>query len=128
MSLLFKFLHKIFFCVKPEALSRAGATSTPCSLLCRCFRDRGYQKRLHADTWVVHLLLGETRIDNVHNAIYSEGRLGNVRGYDDLPPGRAVWDTRWGCRIEYSLLLVRWQRRVEGDARKGSDSVWVIGS
>src|SRR5216684_4235620 len=110
MRLLFEFLHEIIFCVQPEALSRAGTTSTPCPLLCRCFRDGGYQKRLHADTWVVHLLLGETGVDNVNNAIYSEGRLRNVRGYDDLPPGRAIWDTRLRRRIKYTLLLLRRQR------------------
>ena len=79
------------FCVEAEGLAFACTACTSCSLVCAGFRDRRHQQRLNTDTWVVHLLFGKSRIDDVHNPVDGQRSFCNVGRNDNLAPGRTIW-------------------------------------
>ena len=94
-------------CVQAEAFARCDATRSTGSLIGRRLRYGRDDERLHAGACVVGLLLAEARIDDVHDAVDGERRLGDVGGEDDFARVR-----RSG--LEYLDLHVRGQIRVDG--------------
>mmetsp|Transcript_52130 Transcript_52130/g.124170 ORF Transcript_52130/g.124170 Transcript_52130/m.124170 type:complete len:236 (+) Transcript_52130:600-1307(+) len=96
-------------CVESVALAWASSTGSAGALCGRCLGDRAHQQGLLPNARVVDLLLGEARIHDVHNAIYSNGGFSNVRRYNHLPTGRTTRTLRPRNRLEDPLLQVRGQ-------------------
>ena len=64
--------------VQPEALSRRHAARAACALIGRRLGHGRHDQRLHACAWVVRVLLGEARVDDVHNIVDGDRGLGDV--------------------------------------------------
>mmetsp|Transcript_32112 Transcript_32112/g.68363 ORF Transcript_32112/g.68363 Transcript_32112/m.68363 type:complete len:713 (-) Transcript_32112:7-2145(-) len=101
------------FGVQAEALPRAGTSRSACPLSRRGAGDGAHQQRLDAYAWVVHLLLAEPRVDDVHYSIDGQRRLCDVGRDDDLSPRRPPHRPRPGRGREYLPLLRRRERRVQ---------------
>ena len=52
--------------------------------------DGGHQQRLHSDPWVVNLLLGKPRVNDVHDAVNGQRRFRNVGRDHNLASWRAA--------------------------------------
>ncbi len=61
--------------------------------LSRSPRDGCDQKRLNANTRIVHLLFGKSRIHNIHNTIDRQRCLGNVGAHNDFATGWSACET-----------------------------------
>ena len=70
--------------VEAEALTGAGTTGTTASLVGRGLADGGDEEGLDAELRIVHLLLGESAVDDEDDSVNGEGRLSNVGGDDNL--------------------------------------------
>lgn len=88
------------------------SASAATALVRRRARDGGDEKALYAGAGIVHLLFGEAGVDDVHNAVNRQRRLGDVGRDDDFAPGGAP--RRCLRRVfKDALLLLRGQRRVQ---------------
>ncbi len=101
--------------VESKALARLCTTGTAGTLLSRGTADGRDEQGLNSNARVVHLLLGEPGVDDEHDAVDRERRLGNVGRADNLPPDPAV-GLVGRRRLEDPLLQVGRERRVERDA------------
>mmetsp|Transcript_20473 Transcript_20473/g.61034 ORF Transcript_20473/g.61034 Transcript_20473/m.61034 type:complete len:369 (-) Transcript_20473:525-1631(-) len=99
--------------VEPETLARLRAAGTPRALRRRGLRHRRNQQGLHSNPGVVDLLLRESGVDDVDDAVDGDGRLRDVRGDDDFAAVRAAGVLRARRDLEDLLLLCRRKRRVE---------------
>mmetsp|Transcript_9026 Transcript_9026/g.22493 ORF Transcript_9026/g.22493 Transcript_9026/m.22493 type:complete len:450 (+) Transcript_9026:611-1960(+) len=112
--------------IQPKTLPRPRPPRAPRALLRARLGYRAHEQRLHADARVVHLLLREARVDDVHDALDRERRLGNVGGDDDLAAARAAWAARRGRGVEDALLAVRGEGGVEGEDDESAAGVGVL--
>eukprot|EP00162_Nutomonas_longa_P013791 comp21710_c0_seq1/m.48328 comp21710_c0_seq1/g.48328 ORF comp21710_c0_seq1/g.48328 comp21710_c0_seq1/m.48328 type:complete len:398 (-) comp21710_c0_seq1:968-2161(-) len=64
--------------VQTVALARARATRTSCALARCSLGDWGHNQRIHAVLGIVHVLLGEPRVDDIVDAVDGERGLGDV--------------------------------------------------
>mmetsp|Transcript_28058 Transcript_28058/g.70446 ORF Transcript_28058/g.70446 Transcript_28058/m.70446 type:complete len:233 (+) Transcript_28058:889-1587(+) len=112
VRLLNQVLLEGVFGVEAERLSGARTAGTTGPLLGRRSGDRGHQQRLHANARVVHFLLGEAGVDDVHDAVNGERRFRDVGGYDALASPGATRHTRRGGGFEDPLLLLGGQTSV----------------
>mmetsp|Transcript_20640 Transcript_20640/g.59944 ORF Transcript_20640/g.59944 Transcript_20640/m.59944 type:complete len:290 (+) Transcript_20640:1030-1899(+) len=99
--------------VQPEALSRPGTPGASRSLPRRSAGYGRYQQRFDPNAGIVHLLLGETGIDDVHDPVDRQRRLGHIGRYHHLPSGRSSHDARTRSPIENLALLLGGQRRIQ---------------
>mmetsp|Transcript_12823 Transcript_12823/g.27654 ORF Transcript_12823/g.27654 Transcript_12823/m.27654 type:complete len:661 (-) Transcript_12823:60-2042(-) len=110
---LLQIVVEALFGVQSKALSRTGSSRASRSLTRRRPRDGTDQQRLHPNPRIVHLLLAKSRIDDVHDAVDGQRRLGDVRRHHHLPSRRPSHDPRTRSRREDLLLLRGGQRRVQ---------------
>mmetsp|Transcript_14985 Transcript_14985/g.34329 ORF Transcript_14985/g.34329 Transcript_14985/m.34329 type:complete len:504 (+) Transcript_14985:753-2264(+) len=99
--------------VQPEALARLGAACPARALVSRGLGDGGDQERLDPDARVVNLLLGEARIDHIHDPVNRERRLRNVGRKDDLAAVGIARLARRRRRVEDLPLPIHRQSRVQ---------------
>ena len=70
--------------VEPVALARPRTPRPPGALLGLGLRDGSDEELVHARLRVVDVLLDESRIDDVVDAVDRQRRLGNIGGNDYL--------------------------------------------
>ena len=80
----------IYKCIKPKPLAARNEESEDlCCLgiskICTCLRHWKYLEGVHADPGVEDLHLAVAAVDDEHDAVEGQRRLGNVGGHDTLP-------------------------------------------
>mmetsp|Transcript_11887 Transcript_11887/g.27867 ORF Transcript_11887/g.27867 Transcript_11887/m.27867 type:complete len:229 (+) Transcript_11887:764-1450(+) len=110
-GLLLELVHEGPVGVEAKALPRLRAAGAPRALLSGGPRNWCHDQRFHPGARVVRLLLTESSIDHIADAIDGKTCLSNIRAKDDLSCSL--------CRFfEYFRLLLGWQRRVNWAHRK----------
>mmetsp|Transcript_6522 Transcript_6522/g.22449 ORF Transcript_6522/g.22449 Transcript_6522/m.22449 type:complete len:371 (-) Transcript_6522:170-1282(-) len=101
--------------VQPEALARPRPSRPTTPLVGARSGDWGDQKGLHPNTGVVHLLLGEPRVHDIHDAVDRQRGLRDICGHDDLPAGLSPRSPGLRGLGEDPLLLRGGKAGVEGN-------------
>ena len=93
--------------VESETLARLRSAGAARALLRRRLRDRRRQQGLNLGARIVHLLLGEARVNDVHDAVNGERGLGNVGRNDAFSAHRTSFEPRRRRGFEDPLLHLR---------------------
>jgi hypothetical protein len=113
VRLIFQLADKVLLGVQPEAFSRSRPSRSTSTLLSASLGDGRDKQGFDSNTRIVHLLLEETGVNHVDDSVNSKRCLRDVGRYNDLASGWALSVLVLGRSVEDTLLLLRWEGRVE---------------